>query len=411
MVVGKEHKLLPINPDSIDHDNWQDKGLQLSAVEGSEEKVKAHYIIGIQWLKDRENTVRVEPKQNIDFLQDPVVGMRMEKCYAIQTNKPRIPVDKELDERLNLFLLYHFLSLAKNITQSGLKKGFTRVRQNLTGKIRGKVLANPTVKDNHTKGRPDKVYCQYQRFTVDCLENQILATTLETVQKRLDQLPTNGHNQLLQLLHQVKPYFDSVQRIKLNPQVFSRVRNNRFFRNYQQALDVAEQIYRNVTQTTQSGNQTHIYPFWIDMPELFERYCEALLRKQYPHLSAGYGKNDKHSETRAGKWKLRPDFLLNDMILDSKYKFRDSRQDMEKKRADYGQMALYAIHTPTGGDPEDYKELPRLVLIYPKEVDGTDDGLPELSKKGLTKDEGLKHVEEFTNLFQVGVSLPVHEGP
>jgi 5-methylcytosine-specific restriction endonuclease McrBC regulatory subunit McrC len=100
------------------------------------------------------------------------------------------------------------------------------------------------------------------------------------------------------------------------------------------------------------------------------------------------------------------------MILDSKYKFRDSRQDKDTKRADYGQMALYAIHKPTRSNLttlEDYKESPRLVLIYPKEVDGPDDGLPELSREGLTKGEKLGQVEEFTNLFQVGVSLPVHE--
>jgi 5-methylcytosine-specific restriction endonuclease McrBC regulatory subunit McrC len=342
------------------------------------------------------------------------VGQHMDQCYTINTNAPKIQVqDTELKEVLNLFLIHHFLGLVRHITRNGLKKGFTKVSDNLTAKIRGKILVNPTLRHNHTKARPDKVYCQYQRFTTDCLENQILASTLEAVQKRLNMLPANGKNKngLSNLLHQVKPYFDGVQRIPLNNQFFRQLKTHRFFRTYQQALDVAEQIHKNITQTTEISGPTFIHPFTIDMPELFERYCEAKLRAGYSGIKAGY-QDKATSEIKIGNGpELRPDFVLSkgqtDFIIDSKYKFWFEGSAFRNFKSDFQQLALYAKHEGIMKNLSASSE-PHLIFIYPNIGDESENAgtQPHKSSKSDLDLNQKEKVAGFSNIYKIALNLP-----
>lgn len=400
------------------HKDSKSRGLKLSKNQQSQEEdsVIADYILGIQWLNNKQDIVKVKPKRdNIDFftildtcLKDPVVGQHMDQCYVINTNAPKIQVqDTELKEVLNLFLIHHFLGLVRHITRNGLKKGFTKVSENLTAKIRGKILVNPTLRHNHTKARPDKVYCQYQRFTTDCLENQILASTLEAVQKRLNMLPARLSN----LLHQVKPYFDGVQRIPLNNQVFRQLKTHRFFRTYQQALDVAEQIHKNITQTTEISGPTFIHPFTIDMPELFERYCEAKLRAGYSGIKAGY-QDKATSEIKIGNGpELRPDFVLSkgqtDFIIDSKYKFWFEGSAFRNFKSDFQQLALYARHEGIMKNLSASSE-PHLIFIYPNIGDDSENTgtQPHKSSKSDLDLRQKEEVSGFNNIYKIALNLP-----
>jgi hypothetical protein len=106
------------------------------------------------------------------------------------------------------------------------------------------------------------------------------------------------------------------------------------------------------------------------MPELFERYCESLLRKQYPDTLAGWGNTGK-SETRAGTLKLRPDFVIPSMntIVDSKYKYWIAGQEDKEGMQ---QMALYGREKKTLQQLNHDSELPILQFLYPSESGNKD---------------------------------------
>lgn len=412
-------------PDFHRRKDENDKGLKLTLNQTKNENnaVRADYIIGVQWLKRNQDIVKVKPKKgNIDFfkildscLQDPVVGQHMDQCYAIHTEEPKIPVEKHFSDILNIFLVHHFLKLVEQITKRGLRKDFTRVSENLTAKIRGKISVNETIKYNHTKGRPDKVFCQYQKFTVDCLENQILAATLDAIQRRLKSLG-QSFTEWTKLLKQLLPYFDGVQRISLHPGIFKKIKTSRFHRDYNQALDVAEQIYKNVTQTTEVKEKTtYIHPFLIDMPELFERYCEALLRCNYSNIEAGY-ENKGASEYYIGTNtpNLRPDFILKgeteNYIIDSKYKFWYEDGKFEYFKGDYQQLALYGRHCGILSNFNDPEKTPKLVFIYPnipeqESSNGEKGKLEESQFKVELKDK--QPITGFCEMYKLSIDLPV----
>jgi 5-methylcytosine-specific restriction endonuclease McrBC regulatory subunit McrC len=101
------------------------------------------------------------------------------------------------------------------------------------------------------------------------------------------------------------------------------------------------------------------------MPELFERYCEALLRGRYDDLLAGYGRDDS-SETKSGHRLKRPDFLLPslNMIIDSKYKFRIENSIGEE---DLRQLSLYGRYMPILSNLKNNLKRPVLQFLYPSE--------------------------------------------
>lgn len=96
---------------------------------------------------------------------------------------------------------------------------------------------------------------------------------------------------------------------------------------YTVQLDNNKEQLNNVIDYVEKSN---IYPFYINLPELFERYCEVKLREHIPYLLAGYAKNDICSQIKTGA--LRPDFAIpksdedkiDAYILDSKYSIKYS---------------------------------------------------------------------------------------
>jgi 5-methylcytosine-specific restriction endonuclease McrBC regulatory subunit McrC len=193
----------------------------------------------------------------------------------------------------------------------------------------------------------------------------------------------------------------SVEQVTLKsiePNDRRQVRHSPFFSEYRHALDLAETILKwlgTSPGTDASGALTRIPPFFIDMPELFERYCEVLLRERYSDVRAGYGRYDR-SETAAGKRKLRPDFVLpsRNAILDSKYKYWI---EQGASNTDYGQLALYGRHIPLLRQLGTETAEPELYLLYP-------------SRTGHETIDLLEHtantVSEFRSLYEYPVFVP-----
>ena len=139
------------------------------------------------------------------------------------------------------------------------------------------------------------------------------------------------------------------------------------------------------------------------MPELFERYCEVLLRNHYRgKLSSGYGYDDNSSETVVGTnfGSLRPDFLLESKIIDAKYKYLASG-NIEKK--DLQQVALYGrnIEILSKIGIKD-NEIPKLIFLVPVKSDTLLISLT-LDNNNLVELPGLF----FKEIYKCYIPLPV----
>jgi len=335
-------------------------------------------------------------------LQDPIVSKQLNETYKICFNEKWIDIQNEKDEITPLLIL-HFLQVVKNISKKGLKKGYVKVTQNLTSKIKGRILVNSTIKHNHFKNRLDKTVCNYQIFTIDCIENQILKTTLLQCSRHLYTV-AKDNKEIVKLLKYNLNTFELVNKKEIFESDFSKIKHSPFYKEYKEALNLAKMIFKLLGFTLSGSQQKHksrIPPFYINMPELFERYVEVKLREndEYKHgLIPGYG----HKNGNSYEWSLRPDFIVQDkkLIIDAKYKYWFSEENEDKKfKDDFQQLSLYSracsIRKRIGLD--DSNEEAKILFIYPK-TDG---------KESI--DDEFEKIKDFHNMYKLGIEISQKE--
>jgi 5-methylcytosine-specific restriction enzyme subunit McrC len=353
-----EHDRFPIESDLHDKLCLVKNKFNLEEVEAFDQqelnkKYRAGFIIGVDWLEEGKSILKIKPKiADIDFfkmldvcLKYPRVSAHLSNTFTLYDTKSKVPVDKDSCDILNVFLLLMFLRTVDKICSRGLKRDYVSHTDNLNNKIKGRILVQQTIKKNHFKANLNKTICTFSEYSRNCIENRILASTLDAINSHVN---AYGDGRMANILAKVRPCFNNVERINLSPRIFKSINNTSFYKDYKQAIKLAEQIYNSITHTirTEDEEKTYIFPFTIDMPELFERYCEALLRDRYgDKVQAGYGREDKDSETRAGRMKLRPDFYVDaKYIVDAKYKLQ-YYNGYGLLKEDAAQMSLYLHYT------------------------------------------------------------------
>ncbi|MFC2073764.1 hypothetical protein ACFLR3_00790, partial [Campylobacterota bacterium] len=245
--------------------------------------LKSHYFTGYRWLNEEKKTyIRISPKSYnayqadylkmfLECLNDPIVSKHLNETYEIFFDEDWIEIEESKDEVTPLIIL-HFLKIVKKLTLKGLKKGYIKVTENLTSKIKGKILVNQTIRQNNFKNRLDRTVCNHQVFTTNCLENQIIKTALMQCGRQLKGI---NSEEISKLLRQNINAFKLVETREVFNSDFSTIKHSSFYKEYQEALKLAQMIFKRFGFTLDSPSQEERYsipPFYINMPELFERY-------------------------------------------------------------------------------------------------------------------------------------------
>lgn len=371
-------------------------------------KLQCNYYIGIDWIIPGESAIYVSPKlnrqsQETDYLkmlfscmkhQD--IAKHADDLCEIKFDYPYIEINQKQD-LITPLLVIRYLQILKSIVRKGLKKSYYRVEKNLSSKIKGKVVVDKTLKQNILKNRPTHTICNYEEFGVNGLENKILKYALKFVEKYLRAYPQYA-GYMLSIMNFCIPAFHEVDELDVDVHSIKKVSINSFFKEYKEALDLAEMILKrfgyNLKEVDKQIEQTvRVPPFWIDMPKLFELYVLGLLKDRYGsqiHFQAkgNYG---------------APDFLLitdsEKVIIDTKYKMR--YQQKEYYADDIRQISGYAR------DKEILKRLgcetPKMqnvvvdcLIIYPDQAVGED--LPFNIKEN--------EIQQFVQFYKIALKLP-----
>lgn len=396
---------------------------------GSTSQPKANYLIGYRWFEKNKTYLHVKPKlhgnKQADFmkmflvcLKDPIVSKKLDKTYQIFFNEPMIEIRKEKDE-ITPFLILHFLQLVKNISKKGLKKGYVRVTENLTSKIKGKILINQTIKSNHLKNRLDKTVCNYQIFTTNCLENQIIKTALMRCGKFLHGIKDDS---MIKTFRQNINYFELVDTKDVFDNDFNKIKHSPFYKDYKEALQLSQMIFKrfgfDLNKNSNDNNTTMIPPYYIDMPELFERYVEVKLRE------SEYKIIDGNNSGKVASWQMKPDFLLpksenyEPLILDAKYKYwfdggkNGSFNENSEYKDDYMQLSLYSrdlqVKKTLKVQIQDFSKEIDLIFIYPK-FDGVEKiNITSYNENNIEEvdENGLNISLNFNKIKRVGLFIP-----
>lgn len=341
-------------------------------------EIKSSFYVGLDRFPKLGLNVYVEPKINdkikVNYIQILMDAFTESENFdhldgLIETKLDEEWIEIETTQQLLLtpFLFAQYLALVKNIVKKGLKKSYYSVTENLNNRVKGKVLVGQQIKQNILKNRFTKTMCQYQEFGYNTEVNQFLKFVLNKISYHFDSFLSNEEftKNLNELLIFNKAAFQQITNRTFTELKFKE--NNPFFRNYNQAIDLGNQILKlvdyNISKSSEENKIKHP-PFWIDMSKLFELYVFKKLREQFPQE----GEVNYHQKFN----RQEPDFILNTKcglkaVVDAKYKprYKKGNPSIEDARQLAGYTRLNSIYKELGIEDD---VLITAYFIYPKDI-------------------------------------------
>lgn len=411
--------------------------------------LEANYYVGIDWLIKGKYSVEVEPKVNtkfseyfnnqtnieesevaekkaeliqqdfksgqnyveldylkmlLDVMEEPITAGYSKYLVQINWKEPQIAITQKQDQ-LTPFLIVQFLQLLKVIVKKSLIKSYYKKRENLTNKVKGKVLVGQHIKQNMFKNRFTQTYCEYQAFGIDNLENRFLKKVWRFCSSYIEnhEIIFKGNYFVTQLLNYTSPAFEQVED-EISITQLKNVHHNPFFKEYDDAITIGGYILKkyayNITNTTDMQIQTP--PYWIDMPILFELYFYAKLIKANPNKA-------RYINYQFSTYGNALDFLISDpesaMIIDTKSKLKYQWSQIHE---DIRQVSGYArlnkvLNEIKNNNPEFNKDtiLPCLI-VYPDVSKETEE---DFSLENLKKQ--WQPIKAYNKIYKMGIRLPL----
>ena len=351
--ISKHHPILNKQPYSKEFKQKKNKSVcfQIDYNKITDDyEFQTSYFVGVDWIVENELSIYIEPKVNKNNIEVSYLEMLLEALKETENlnhldhlceiyfDKPTITIDQKQD-LLSPLLVVQYLHLLKRIVQKGLKKTYYPVVKNLNAKVKGKILVNATIKNNHTKSKILYSYCKYEEFGLNSIENKVLKKALLFSQKAIQNFRSVDTSALNSLFNYIQPAFIQVDN-EVQVEELKTIKPNPLYKEYEQALKLAKLILKRYSYTISEINPTKIQtpPFWIDMSKLFELYVFAKLKQRFPEKNEViYHKNINYLEL---------DFLINSkrenifMVVDAKYKPQYTDRKINKE--DIRQVAGYA---------------------------------------------------------------------
>lgn len=408
MISIQEHQRL-----SIEHNDRYDN-LNLvrwdKPMEHDQWGYYASYVIGAEWIDDKEALVVTTKRgmEEIDFLTMFMMcfssNLSVEsfaEIYNIDSEAPVIHAPS-LKGVLSPLIVLHFLGVVSRI--KSLKKGYVHYSENLK-KVKGHIQVMKNERKNVASKRFDRVFCDFDEYTVDIPENRLIKKALLFSSQILRTITENHSigNRCKLMLSKSLALFENVSD-EVQIKEVSLIKGHKLFSEYNEAVRLAKLILRRYDYSISkiSSLDENVPPFTLDMSLLYEHYVYGLLNEAY---------GDKISYQFHGKTGV-PDFLYCSTgfkaILDTKYipKYESSSLDNNVIRQLSGYSRDIPILRKLGyEDMDEESPIPNIpcVIIYPKE--GSDVKNPFQNKK--LRDLCTSPVRKLARFYKVCVPLPV----
>ena len=282
-----------------------------------------------------------DEKQNLDTF----IYMLMYVYDIKLENEDMASCKNETHNILEVFIQLFAQRLFKEFGR-GVYKEYITEQDNLTT-LRGKYLINENLKHNFIK---NKIYCEYDEFSMDNQLNQFFLFALKSL------LPYTKNKKLLKqcelVLDEAEYRTFDINNLHVH---FNRL-NNRFKDSFEFAILLLSKSIPLFAKDKKS------FAFLFDMNMLFERFVGKMIKELEPATLL-------QSCDTYGDLILKPDIIVKDLIIDTKYKKLGAKNDI--KRDDKFQMFVYG---------KNY-HITNTMLLYPKHLEHFDYDLV-LGEKG-----------------------------
>ena len=395
-------------------------------------RLEVGYYVGLCVIDDI--IIKISPKFNddnikIDIMQmmyeclnHNIVSKHLSECYKIYYNEPPVKICNNICSDLYLFVIHRYVTVLKDTIKHGLYKSFYKEENILKGRIKGKLLINDTINIHLKENIKLKNRCIYEIHDVNNIENQILKYALQ----KAEIFSLESKNQgLYKNICVLKEKFNNVDNKIIKEIDFKKVNKKIIHKGYKESIRLAYEVIKILDKNIYDNEkESNIYPFYINLPELFERYCEVKLREHIPSLLAGYTKGNRDSQTATKA--QRPDFIIpknrletKPYILDSKYSIKYA--DIEKQndtdelindkigkiKKHLQQISLYARTKKIQAYAKAYNSSEiNLCILYPV----ANEAYTEYNFKNMIDEAGIENKylsKNIEQLYYIPIKLPV----
>lgn len=233
----------------------------------------ASYVIGAEWIDDDEALVVTTKKGlgTIDFLTMFMTcftsNLSIEsfaEIYSIDSDAPLIQAPS-LKGVLSPLVVLHFLGVVSRI--KSLKKGYVHCSENLK-KVKGHIKVMKNERKNVSSKRFDRVFCDYDEYTVDIPENRLIKKAL-LFSKRILAPIIERHKDGIKAKLMLSKSLANFENVSDDVQIrdVSHIKGHKLFREYSEAIRLAKLILQRYDYSINktSIEEDKVAPFTLDM--------------------------------------------------------------------------------------------------------------------------------------------------
>ena len=233
---------------------------------------------------------------------------------------------------LEVFVQMFAINLLNEL-KKGLYKEYLTKQDNLPV-LKGKYLINENLKYNFTK---NKIYCEYDEFSENNSLNQFFLYAVKYLQKFVNDK---------KLLKQCELIFDEIEYKSVDINRVETINFNRLNVRFKTSFEIALLLLRQSIPLFHKDKKS--FAFLFDMNVLFEKFMARIVK------SLDYDAKIQNQDN-FGALTLKPDIILKNQIIDTKYKRIKSIEDI--KQSDKLQAFAYGINYG----------VKNVMLLYPKD--------------------------------------------
>lgn len=369
----------------------------------------ASFKIGAEWVDEQESLVVTTKRgmENIDFLDmfmtcfsSNLAIESFSEIYSIHADQPTINAPS-LKGVITPLIVLHFVGVVNRIKT--LKKGYVHRSENLR-KVKGRIRILRNERTNIALRRYDRIYCEYNEYSVDIPENRILKKALLFAQRMLSAMQSHhSYDTIHQKIAKTLALFENVSSdVEIRDIKF--IKSHKLFKDYAEAIRLAKQVLSHfdysINKVSDSGNG--VVPFVLDMSLLYEHYVYGLLYE-------AYNENITYQFNGATGY---PDFLYSSngfkAILDTKYIPKYDNEPLDtyviRQLSGYGRDLAILKRLGYDGITEE-SPTPSIpcVIIYPEESDKVKNPF-----KGKRLSElCTNRVRRLSQFYKISIPIPI----
>lgn len=272
-----------------------------------------------------------------------------------------------------------FASNLLNELKKGIYKEYITQQDNLPV-LKGKYLINENLKYNFTK---NKIYCEYDEFSPNNSLNQFFLYAIKYLQKFVKDK---------KLLKQCELIFNDVEYKSVDINKLDCIHFNRLNQRFKTSFEIAILLLKQSIPLFSQDKKS--FAFLFDMNILFEKFIARIVKELDDNAKI-------QNQDNFNDLILKPDIILQNQIIDTKYKKIKSIEDI--KQSDKLQAFAYGVNYGVHN----------VMLLYPRHLDeikydlvlGKDNKKVELKIRSIDLNFNENDFEEYIEEIKNRVEL------